>query len=77
MGTVLKQREIDYTKPQLYKNRHDMFFVFSTGKVDNDGFEGIVIHSETKEAQVGTVRLWAKSAFESCTRTITFNFEFL
>jgi len=77
MGTEITDRKIDYTKPQLFKNRHEDYYVFSTGVLDNDGFKGVVIHSESPDMKVGDMRLWAKSAFKACTRSIEFNFEFL
>jgi len=77
MSTKIEEIKVDYTKPQLYKNRHEEYYVFSTGAVDNDGFKGVVIHSETPEMKVGDIRLWAKSAFVSCSRSITFNYESL
>ena len=77
MGTEITDRKIDYTKPQLFKNRHEDYYVFSTGVLDNDGFKGVVIHSKSADMKVGDMRLWAKSAFKACARSIEFNFEFL
>lgn len=54
---------VDWSKPQLLRQINYNYIVMSTGKSEQDTFEGVVVYAKQIYKEGGYAKKWAKETF--------------
>ena len=68
----VEPKEIDWSKMQLVKSKHNEAIVLTNGVCRNDMFYGILINQDTTDSSF--LEIWAVDAFELVTESLTIKF---
>lgn len=67
-------KKIDWSKPMVVKSKMSNLFILTDGEHYEDGFSGIVIHSDTSPAVGYKSITWSKNSFSTIKEPVAITF---